>query len=116
MTGVIAAICLATSANTVTGLFPDVTGCHALDHRERDCKPRWLLFDVFTLGDSAMKAPFLITTYYPLDQSFIFACGSANAVRFFLRHMPQPVDFTMVSVAELKPDGTYENVLLDMFQ
>ena len=32
-----------------------MTGCHALDHRERDCKPRWLLFDVFTLGDSQMS-------------------------------------------------------------
>lgn len=62
-----------------------------------------------------MKAPFLITTYYPNNQSFIFACGSPDAVRFFLRHMPQPVDFTMVSVAVLKPDGTYDKVLLDMF-
>lgn len=62
-----------------------------------------------------MKPPFLITTYYPLDQSFIFACGSPEAVRFFLRHMPHPLDFTMVTVAELKPNGTYEKVLLDLF-
>ena len=65
---------------------------------------------------SDAKSPFLITTYYPNDQSFIFACGSPEAVKFFLKALPQPVDPEMVSVAERKPNGKYENVLLDLFQ
>ncbi len=56
--------------------------------------------------------PFMINVGW----KYIFACGSPEAVRWFLSNLPQPIDPLTIVIHERQPDGTYETRLIDYFQ